>query len=72
MRHRPSFILLDYDKDVGIHVLHKFFVENKGYDIDTLRTLVVKYPYIAGKKEQQLTHFFDVMKSHGLTDDEIM
>ena len=58
VKNRPSFILLDKEEKVGMHVLYRFFVEKKGYDIDTLRTLVVKYPYIAGKDEQHLNHYF--------------
>ena len=72
VRHRPSIILLDQEKDVGIPVLHRFFVEKKGFDIDTMRTLVVKYPYIAGKTEQQLNHFFETLKAQGLKEEEIM
>ena len=56
VKHRPSFIISN--EEVGMDVLYRFFVEKKGYDIDTLRTLVVKYPFIAGKTEQHLDSYF--------------
>lgn len=34
-----------------MNALNRFFVEKKGYELDALRTLVVKYPYILGKNE---------------------
>jgi len=52
--------------------LYKFFVDKKGFDIDTLRTLVVKYPYIIGKTEENLNDFFKLMASHGLSETETM
>lgn len=72
VKHRPSFIVMGKDDKVGMEVLYKFFVEKKGYDIDTLRTLVVKYPYIAGKDEQHLAHYFSIMNDYGVSDDEAM
>lgn len=69
VKNRPSFIVQVENKDVGIEVLYKFFVQNKGYDIDSLRTLVVKYPYIAGKSEEHLNHYFNIMNQHGISDD---
>jgi hypothetical protein len=58
MKHKPTFILLDKETSEGMNLLHRFFVEKKGFDIDLLRTLVVKYPYILGKNEEHLTSFF--------------
>jgi hypothetical protein len=55
MKYKPSFILLDHvgDKE-GMHALNKFFVQEKGFDLDAVRTLVVKYPYILGKTTTEL------------------
>jgi len=50
MKHKPTFILLDIDGDrVGMNGLYKFFVEKLSFDIDAVRTLVVKYPVILSK-----------------------
>lgn len=38
--------------------LYKFFVEKKGFELDVLRTLVIKYPYILGKTEQHIEKYF--------------
>jgi len=72
MRHKPNFIFFDQTEKVGIHVLKGFFVDKKGFDLDVVRTLVVKYPFILGKDEEHLNKFFDILKEHGLTDEEIM
>jgi len=58
MKHKPTFILLDKETDTGMNVLYKFFVEEKKFDIDLLRTLVVKYPFILGKTHETLDTFF--------------
>jgi hypothetical protein len=63
MRYKPSFILLDHSHpNVGMHALNRFFVEKKGFDLDAVRTLIVKYPYILSKTEQELEEFFTIMK----------
>lgn len=50
MKYKPSFILLDIVGDrEGMHGLNKFFVKTKGFDLEYVRTLVVRYPYILSK-----------------------
>jgi hypothetical protein len=59
MRYKPSFILLDIaGENEGIRVLHEYFVEKKGFEFEYVRTLVVKYPYILGKKPEEFEAFF--------------
>ena len=72
MRLKPSFILFDLNNRIGINTLHKYFVQQKGFDIDLLRTLVVKYPYILQKDEEHLNHFFGTFQKYGFKDEEIM
>lgn len=48
--------------------LHKVFVEKKGFDLDVVRTLVVKYPYILGKSEEHIEKYFSLMGAQGLTE----
>ncbi len=64
MKYKPSFILFEKERDnEGFKGLHRFFVEKKGFDIDTLRTLIVKYPYILSKNEEDIEHFFTIFQN---------
>lgn len=60
MRYKPTFILFEKEsQNEGFLMLHKYFVEERGYDIDVLRTLIVKYPYILSKKRSEIDTFFN-------------
>ena len=72
MKSKPTFIIIDERSNEGIHVVHKLLVEDKGFDKDVVRTLVVKYPYILGKTREQLEAFFDLLKYQGFSEDECM
>ena len=51
MRYKPTFVLFEKESaNEGFLMLHKYFVEERGFDIDVLRTLIVKYPYILSKR----------------------
>lgn len=53
-------------------MIAKFFVDKKGFDIDAVRTLIVKYPYILGKNEEELEEYFTIMTRHGLSEEDAM
>lgn len=72
MRYKPTFILLDHQEDEGIHHIHKYFVEKKGFELDVVRSLVVKYPYIISKSEEHLDKYFSVLVSKGFTEADAM
>jgi len=55
-----------------MNMLYKYFVEEKGFDIDALRTLIVKYPYVLGKTRNDVEEYFTMMQRLGLNDDEAM
>lgn len=70
MKYKPSFILLDHvSQNEGMNALNRFFVDKKGFDLDAVRTLVVKYPYILSKTEEDLDSFFNQMQRNGLTEE---
>ena len=71
MKYKPSFILMEKNKE-GVHALHNFFVKEKGFEIEVLRTLIVKYPFILGKTPEHLTEYFNLMSQHGLSETEAM
>lgn len=74
MRYNPKFILLDHPSSHshGIRTLQQFFVTEKGFEMDALRTLVVRYPYILSKTKEELSKFFEIMKGQGLSEAETM
>lgn len=55
MRHKPSFILFEKyeERDEGFIPLKKYLVDKKGFDIDVLRTLIVRYPATLSKKIEE-------------------
>lgn len=61
MRHKPSFLFQDEETDKGMQVLEKYFVQNLGYDIELVKTLVIKYPYILNKTVEDLDKTFEIL-----------
>jgi hypothetical protein len=49
VRHKPSFLLWQESQKTGMNILREFFVKKYGFDIELVRTLVVKYPFILSK-----------------------
>jgi hypothetical protein len=72
MRYNPKFILFDQTSDTGIKNLQSFFVDKLGFQLETVRTLVVRYPYVLSKTQPELENFFIVMKGQGLNEEEAM
>lgn len=72
MRYNPKFILFDQTTESGIKTLQSFFVDKLGFQMDSVRTLVIRYPYILSKTTEELEHFFQVIKGQGLNEEEAM
>lgn len=72
MRYNPKFILFETQEDSGMKALQRFFVDKKGFPLDSIRTLVVRYPVILSKSEEDFASYFDIMKTQGLSDEEAM
>jgi len=72
MRYNPKFILFEQTAETGIKNLQSFFVDKLGFQLETVRTLVVRYPYVLSKTQAELEHFFTVMKGQGLNEEEAM
>lgn len=66
MRHKPSFILWRESQKTGMNVLRDFFVKKYGFDIELVRTLVVKYPFILSKTQEQLESVFAILEKQGV------
>jgi hypothetical protein len=62
MRYNPKFILFEKTPDMGIKTLEAFFVNKLGFTMESVRTLVIRYPYILSKTQEEIETFFNVMK----------
>jgi hypothetical protein len=58
VRHKPSFLLWQENTNTGMKALSEFFVKKYGFDIELVRTLVVKYPFILSKTQEHLESVF--------------
>lgn len=75
MRYNAKFVLPEShqtSQDVGIKVLSDFLVKEKGFGMEAVRTLVVRYPYVLSKSLPEFRGFFETLKAEGLSDEEIM
>lgn len=69
MRYKPSFILYEHNPpNEGLLAMNRVFVDKRGYDYELVKTLIVKYPYILGKTEEELEGYFTTLEKYGLTE----
>ena len=67
MRHKPSFLLWKQTQKTGMNTLKEFFVKKYGFDMELVRTLVVKYPFILSKTEEHLESVFTSLEKQGVS-----
>ena len=67
MRYKPTFLFWKDNRSSGLLTLENFFVKKYGFDMELVRTLVVKYPYILSKKEEELEDVFSALESKGVS-----
>ena len=72
MRYKPTFLFWQNNTKTGLVTLEEFFVKKYGFDIELVRTLVVKYPYILSKSSEELESVFSVLESKGVKAQEAM
>lgn len=67
MRHKPTFVfsLESKNEQTGIAVLQNYFVKTLGFDMELVRALIVKYPYILSKTPAQIEAVFNLLESQG-------
>jgi len=61
---KPSTILYEeeYEKNKnGIKAVHKVFVEEMGFKLFHVNSLMSKYPALLSKSEDELNEFFKIM-----------
>ena len=62
VRHKPSFLLWQETQKTGMNTLRDFFVKKYGFDMELVRTLVVKYPFILSKTQDHLENVFSTLE----------
>lgn len=67
MRYKPTFVFKPDGKNeqTGMAVLENYFVKTLGFDMELVRALVVKYPYILSKTPEQIEVVFKLLGSEG-------
>ena len=50
-----------------MNTLKEFFVKKYGFDMELVRTLVVKYPFILSKSEEHLEGVFSALEKQGVS-----
>ena len=72
MKHKSSLILDQDDASKpnakGLNVLRAFFCDKHHFDMDLVRGLIVKYPYILSKTEAHLEKVFNILNEHGFSN----
>jgi hypothetical protein len=64
------FLLSEPESQTGIYFLRDYLVEEKGFSIDMLRTLVVKYPPSLSKSKEAFEDYFSFLQENGIEKDE--
>lgn len=72
MRYKPTFLFWEDNTTTGLLTLENFFCKKYGFDLELVRTIVVKYPYILSKTTEQLETVFRVLESKGVAPQEAM
>lgn len=73
MKKKPSFVLFEKEQDnEGLKMLHKYFVEERGYQMEVLKTLIMRYPYILSKNHEQIDGYFKKLAAHSISEDDAM
>tara|TARA_B110000285_G_C14941759_1_gene522369 strand:+ start:457 stop:738 length:282 start_codon:yes stop_codon:yes gene_type:complete len=73
VRNKPTFLLFEEEYSVhnkGIKALEQVLCQEFGFGAELMKTLVVKYPQILSKTEEDMRQYFKIMNNYeiGSTD----
>jgi hypothetical protein len=69
VRYNAKFVLPEAhqsSQEIGIKALSDFLVKENGFEMEAVRTLVVRYPYVLSKSLSEFKVFFDTLRAEGL------
>jgi hypothetical protein len=73
MKKKPAFILFEREADnEGMKMLYRYFVEERKYDSDVLRTLIMRYPSILSKNEEQIDRYFKLLAEYNVSEEDAL
>ena len=71
MKHKPTLLLFEEEyegKQSGIKAVYNVLVEEKGFEADQVKQLVVNYPAIMSKSESELRDYFEVHGKYNINN----
>jgi len=75
IRNKPTIVFYeeDFEKEKkGIITVKQVLCEKKGFSEEILRSIVVRYPVILSKTEDEIERYFTILASHGIEQQEAM
>ena len=66
MKHKPTFLFWQEDREAGIANLVELLVDKYGFNLETVKTLVVKYPAVLSKSPAQIEKIFKLLEDQGI------
>lgn len=74
VKNKPTVVLFKEEEVLGrgILVVEKTLCGELNFELDTVKTLIVKYPFILQKTKEELHNFFAVMNSHHINNETAM
>jgi hypothetical protein len=74
-KYKPAFLLYEEDytrKKSGLLAVNEYLVNKRKFEYEVVKTLIVKYPTILSKTEDQLHKQFFDLKKHNIGKNEAM
>lgn len=78
MRHivgkKPTFLLFeeDHEQHKGIKSLEKVLCEENGFSAEMLRTLILRFPTVLSKTEDEVREYFNIMGKYDINKQDAM
>ena len=75
MRNKPTFLLFEEehsDHNRGIKALEQVLCTEFGFSAEIMKTLVVKYPQILAKTDDELREYFKIMNNYEINSTDAM
>ena len=75
IKNKPTFVLYEEDfkeKGTGILMLKQLLVDEMGFSHDTMKTLIVKFPYVLGKTKEEMQKYFETLAKYHTSKKDAM
>jgi hypothetical protein len=75
IKNKPTFVLYEEDykeKNTGIIMLKELLCDEMGFSLDTVKTLIVKYPFVIGKTKADMQKYFQILATYHTSKKDAM